>query len=198
MAHLPRSPLLGQDLGERASLLLIKTQWTAMGKKHMGLASLIKQAAWLTGWLIAYEDRCKTLKWNSLEWRREFLSLVECCKIIFSLNGLNFIDYFELCKSTKTRSNHQYKIQYKIQLNCYKYSFFVKIIKFCHDLPSNVINCHDSPNINKFKVRVKNHMNIYWMYIPYFVKDVSVIFIKIFLLTSFYIMYIFLLLYLYT
>ena len=178
--------------------ILIKTQRTAMKKKHMGLASLIKQAAWLTGWLIAYEDRCKILKWNSLEWRREFLSLVECCKIIFSLNGLNFSDYFELCKSIKTRSNHQYKIQYKIQLNCYKYSFFVKIIKFCHDLPSNVINCHDSPNINKFKVRLKNHMNIYWMYIPYFVKDVSVIFIKIFLLTSFYIMYIFLLLYLYT
>ena len=160
-----------------------------MRKKHMGLASLIKQAAWLTGWLIAYEDRCKILKWNSLEWRREFLSLVECCKIIFNLNGLNTSDYFELCKSTKTRSNHQYKIQYKIQLNCYKYSFFVKIIKFWNDLPSNVINCHvhDSPNI-KFKLRLKNHMKIYWMYILYFVKDVSVIFINIFLLTCFYIM----------
>ena len=113
--------------------------------------------------------------------------LVECCKIIFNMNGLNFSDYFELCKSTKTRSNHQYKIQYKIQLNCYKYSFFVKIIKFWNDLPSNVINCHNNPNINKFKLRLKKHMNIYWMYIPYFVKDVSVIFISIFLLTCFYI-----------
>ena len=69
---------------------------------------------------MAYEDRCKILKWNSLERRREFLSLVECYKIVFNLNGLNFSDYFELCKSTKTRSNHQYKIQTKLaKLNCH-------------------------------------------------------------------------------
>ena len=68
-----------------------------------------------------------------------------CHKIVFNLNGLNFSDYFELCKSTKTRSDHQYKIQTKLaKLNCYKYSFFVKIIKFWNDLPSNVINCHDN------------------------------------------------------
>ena len=77
------------------------------------------------------------------------------------MNGLNFSDYFKLCKSTKTRSNHQYKIQYKMKLNCYKYSFFVKIITFWNDLPSNVINCHNNPNINKFKLRLKKHMNIY-------------------------------------
>ena len=52
---------------------------------------------------IAYEDRGKILKWNSLERRREFLSLVECYKTAFNLNGLNFSDYFELlCGSTKT------------------------------------------------------------------------------------------------
>jgi len=62
----------------------------------------------------AYEDRCKILKWNSLERRRELLSLGECYKIVFNLNGLNFSDYFELCKSTKTRSNHQYKLQTKL------------------------------------------------------------------------------------
>ena len=114
---------------------------------------------------MAYEDRCKILKWNSLE-RGENSYLVERYKIVFNLNGLNFSYYFELCKSTKTRSNHQYKIQTKLaKLNCYKYSFFVKIIKFWNDLPSNVINCHDSPNISKFKLRLKNHMNIYRTYI---------------------------------
>ena len=113
---------------------------------------------------MAYEDRCKILKWNSLERRREFLSLVECYKVVLNVNGLNFSDHFELCRSTKTRSNYQYKIQTKLaKLNCYKYSFFVKLIKFWMDLPSNVVNCHDSPNINKFKLRLimKNHMNIY-------------------------------------
>ena len=68
----------------------------------------------------------------------------------------------ELCRSFTTRSNHQYKIQTKLaKLNCYKYSFLVKVIKFWNDLPSNVIKCHDSPNVNKLKLRLKNHMNIY-------------------------------------
>ena len=59
------------------------------------------------------------------------------------------------------RSNLQCKIQTKLaKLSRYKYSFFVKIIKFWNDLPRNVINCHDSPNINKFELRLKNHMNI--------------------------------------
>ena len=31
--------------------------------------------------------------------RREHLSLVECYKTVFGLNGLNFNDYFEHCKS---------------------------------------------------------------------------------------------------
>ena len=111
---------------------------------------------------MAYKDRWKILKWNSLERRREFLSLVECYKVVLNLNGLNFSDYFELCRSTKMRSNYQYKIQTKLaKLICYKYSLFVLVIKFWNDLPSNVVNCHDSPNINKFKLRLKNHMNIY-------------------------------------
>ena len=111
---------------------------------------------------MAYEDRCKILKWNSLERRREFLSLVECYKVVLNLNGLNFSEYFKTCGSTKTRSNYQYKMQTKLEnLNCYKYSFFVKILKFWNDLPSNVVNCHDCPNINKCKLRLKNHLNIY-------------------------------------
>ena len=119
---------------------------------------------------------------NSLERRREFLSLVECCKVVLNLNGLKFSDYFELCRSTKTRSNYQYKIQTKLaKLNCYKYSFFVKVIKFWNDLPSNVVNCHDTPNINKCKLRLKNHMNIYWMDILYFFNDISVIYIYLYI-----------------
>lgn len=48
-------------------------------------------------WEMAYEERCKNiLKWNSLEQSEEFLSLVECYKIVFNLNGLKFGDYFEL------------------------------------------------------------------------------------------------------
>ena len=37
-----------------------------------------------------YEERCKLLNWNSLQHRREYLSLVECYKTVFGLNGLDF------------------------------------------------------------------------------------------------------------
>ena len=76
---------------------------------------------------MAYEVRCKILKWNSLEGRREFISLVECCKTVFELIGLTFNDVFELCKSTKPRENHLCKLQAKsARSNCYKHSFFRK------------------------------------------------------------------------
>ena len=61
---------------------------------------------------MAYEDRCKILKWNSLERRREFLSLVECYKVVLNLNGLNFSEYFELCRST-LRRDPTINIRYK-------------------------------------------------------------------------------------
>ena len=125
---------------------------------------------------------------SELNWL-EFLSLVGCYKIVFNLNRLNFVDYFELRRNTKTKSNHPYKIQTKLaKLNCYKHSFFVKINKSWHDLPCNVINCRDSPNVNKFKLRLKNHINIYWMDILYLLM-IFLCYLTdfyIFLFTSFY------------
>ena len=41
-----------------------------------------------------YEDRLRKLKWPSLETRRLFLTLVECYKIGFGINKLNFDDLF--------------------------------------------------------------------------------------------------------
>ena len=51
-----------------------------------------------------YEDRLRKLKWPTLETRRLFLSLIECYKIVFDMNKLNFDDLFEftMCKSTRT------------------------------------------------------------------------------------------------
>ena len=36
------------------------------------------------------EMRLRTLKWPTLETRRLYLSLVECYKIVFHMNKLNF------------------------------------------------------------------------------------------------------------
>ena len=55
-----------------------------------------------------YEERCKSLNWNSLQHRREYLSLVECYKTVFGLNGLDFNFYFsECCKSKSTKLKHE-------------------------------------------------------------------------------------------
>ena len=45
-----------------------------------------------------YEDRLSKLMWPTLETRRLFLSLVECYKIVFGINKLNFDDLFELTR----------------------------------------------------------------------------------------------------
>ena len=53
-----------------------------------------------------YEDRLKILNWPTSEKRRHYISLVECYKTVFSLNGLNLSDFFELALDTRTRANH--------------------------------------------------------------------------------------------
>ena len=60
-----------------------------------------------------YEDRLGVLKWPTLETRRLFLSLVECDKIVFDMNKLNFDDLFEFTKCNSTRANHPYKLYLK-------------------------------------------------------------------------------------
>ena len=49
-----------------------------------------------------YEDRLRKLKWPTLETRRLFLSLVECCKIVSGMNKLNFDDLLEFTKCNAT------------------------------------------------------------------------------------------------
>lgn len=53
------------------------------------------------------EGCCHSLNWQTLEKRRDFLSLVQCYKIIIVLNdGLPFLDFFKLTKCNRTRANH--------------------------------------------------------------------------------------------
>jgi len=80
-----------------------------------------------------YEERCAILKWSPLEKRRLYFSLIECYKCVFSLNNLEFQDFFQFA-SKRTRSNHSYKLQFKASsCNCYKYSFFIRIVKEWND-----------------------------------------------------------------
>ena len=89
--------------------------------------------------MISWKEQCLSLHWNTLQHWRECLSLLECYKIVFRLNGLDFNGYFEYCKIKNTRANHPYKKRTKsAKVNSLKYSFFVKIIKDWNNLPNHL------------------------------------------------------------
>ena len=135
-----------------------------------------------------YEDRYRLLNCQTLEKRREFLSLVQCYKIVFGIDSLRFSDFFELTKCNRIRANHDYKLYVKVAiLNCYKYSFFVRIVRACeaqtyfrlsllfrdnrkyvcasqarivnawNNLPKDVVN---AGSLTSFRNRLRIYMNI--------------------------------------
>ena len=106
---------------------------------------------------MSYEDRYEMLRWLQLTDRRLYSSLIECYKLVFTLNSLCFSDFFEFA-SKCTRSNHNYKLQVKsAKCNCYKYSFFVKIIREWNDLPTKVV---EIGNLRRYKIALKSYMHI--------------------------------------
>jgi len=107
---------------------------------------------------MSYEQRCNLLKWQTLERRGEFLSLVQCYKLVFGIEHLSFLDFFEFANSTRTRPNHDYKLYLKRAVcNCYKYSFFIRIVRKWNDLPGYIVH---TKSLSVFKTRLKIYLNI--------------------------------------
>ena len=98
------------------------------------------------------------LKWSPLKNRqRLYFSLIECNKSIFSLSNLEFQDFFQSA-SKRTGSNHNYKLKFQaLGCNCYKYSFFVRIVKEWNDLPEWVVG---AGNLACFKRSLGSFLNI--------------------------------------
>ena len=90
---------------------------------------------------MSYEHRCSLLKWQTLVKRREFLSLVLCSKIVFGVDDLSFSDFFEFAKSTRRRTKNDYKLYLRsLVCNCYKYSFFIHIVRKWNNLPRFIVH----------------------------------------------------------
>ena len=91
---------------------------------------------------MSYEQRCNLLKWQTLERRREFLSLVQCYKLVFGIEHLSSsLDFFEFANSARTRANHDYILYLKREVcNCCKYSFFIHIVRKWNDLPGYIVH----------------------------------------------------------
>ena len=103
-----------------------------------------------------YEDRLRKLKWPTLETRRLFLSLVECYKIVFGINKLNFDDLFEFTKCNSTRANHPYKLYLKpAKCNPYKYSFPIRIVRDWNSLPRSIV---EAGSLDRFKSALKRFL----------------------------------------
>ena len=110
---------------------------------------------------MSYEDRSKLLKWPSLSDRRTFLSLVKCYKIVFGFYHLKFEEFFYFATTRSTRANRQYKLYVKPArlncLNCYKYPFFVRIVKLWNELLGDMV---EADSFQHFESKLKLHLNI--------------------------------------
>ena len=85
---------------------------------------------------------------QTLEKRREFLSLVQCFKIVFGFEHLSFPDFFEFANNTRTRANHDYKLYLRRAVcNCYKYYFFIRIVRKSRDYQGKRVNPQYRPYI---------------------------------------------------
>ena len=108
---------------------------------------------------MSYEQRCNLLKWQTLERRREFLSLVQCYKLVFGIEHLSFLDFFEFANSTRTRANHDDKLYLKRAVcNFYKYSFFIRIVRKWYGLSGYIVHAE---SLSVFKTTLKIYLNIH-------------------------------------
>ena len=91
--------------------------------------------------------------------RREFLSLVQCNKIVFGVHDLSFSDFFEFAKSTRRRAKNDYKLYLRnLVCNCYKYSFFIHMVRKWNNLPRFIV---DAESFYAFKSKLRIHLNSY-------------------------------------
>ena len=106
-----------------------------------------------------YEDRLRKLKWPSLETRRLFLILVECYKIGFGINKLNFDDLFKFTKCNSTRANYLDKLYVKpAKSNPYKYYFPIRIVWDRNSLSGSIV---EAGSLHRFKSALKRFLNIH-------------------------------------
>ena len=127
-----------------------------LAKDVLALESVQRRASWLAlGQKLGemeYEDGLRKLKWPTLETRRLFLSLVECYKIVFGKNKLNFDDLCELTKCNSTRANHPYKPYVKPA------SVPIRIVRDWNSLPGSIV---EAGNLNRFKSALKRFLKIH-------------------------------------
>jgi len=66
----------------------------------------------LGNWEDSYEHLRRVLKWQTLELRRTYLSLLQMFHIVRGIDAIPFDAFFELAACQSTRANHVFEVQY--------------------------------------------------------------------------------------
>ena len=98
------------------------------------------------------------------EWREQGINQRVCARSkwwssLKSHVAYNFEDFFDIATIRSTRANHQYKLYIKpARLNCYKNSFFIRIVKLWNELPGDIV---EADSFQHFKSKLKSYLNIW-------------------------------------
>ena len=84
--------------------------------------------------------------------------IISSSVLVFGIDSLPFSDFFEVTKCNRTRTNHDYQLYVKVAIiNCYKYSFIVRIVNAWNNLPKYVVHAR---SLTLFRNRLRIYMNI--------------------------------------
>ena len=100
---------------------------------------------------LSYEDRLRTLKLPSMEYRRKRGDMIQCFKVMNGLVRIKAEELFTPIPSNNTRGHGQRVLRTKAHKATRMKSFSQRTIKSWNSLPSEVIN---SPSVNVFKNRL--------------------------------------------
>jgi hypothetical protein len=103
-------------------------------------------------WDTSYSNRLLHCKLTSLELRRLFFDIVLCYKIVYSLIGLKFTDFFEIDKNTITRGHNLKLLIPRCKTSCRQHFFSVRIVPVWNSLSNDLVNCQ---SLLKFKHDLK-------------------------------------------
>ena len=107
---------------------------------------------------LSYEDRLKSLRLPTLEFRRKRADMIQTFKIIHKKDNLNHDQLFEL-NNNQTRG-HQFKLNVKhAHKNVRKHSFAVRVIKDWNSLPEDTVN---ADTLNSFKNKLDKLWEPHW------------------------------------
>ena len=78
-------------------------------------------------------------------------------KMVFGLSYLHFKEFFEFAKVHSTRAYQSYKLLKSSKINCFKHSFFIRVISDWNSLSKDIV---EAATLELFKSRLKSFLKL--------------------------------------